>query len=175
LHNATANSLVLMDEIGRGTSTFDGLSLAWACAAYLAREIKAFTLFSTHYFELTHLPKYIQACVNVHLHAVEYNDKIVFLHTVNDGPASQSYGLQVAQLAGVPPAVIQLARKKLQELEQPGKSLITKPALPLQQEMRLEPPEHPVVSKLKTLAPDALTPIQALEQIYLLKKMLGCP
>ncbi len=170
LHNATANSLVLMDEIGRGTSTFDGLSLAWACAAYLAREIRALTLFSTHYFELTHLPQQIPNVVNIHLHAVEHNDKIVFLHTVNEGPASQSYGLQVAQLAGVPGIVIQQARQKLHELEQHS---VQKPKLaPVQQALLLEATEHSVLQKLKNIAPDALTPMQALEQIYQLKKML---
>jgi DNA mismatch repair protein MutS len=117
LHNATENSLVLMDEIGRGTSTFDGLSLAWACAAYLAEKIRAFTLFATHYFELTTLPEMIPNIANVHLTATEHNDKIILLHSVNAGPASQSYGIQVAQLAGVPQIVIQQAKQKLLELE----------------------------------------------------------
>jgi DNA mismatch repair protein MutS len=122
LHNATANSLVLMDEIGRGTSTFDGLSLAWACAAHLAQNIKALTMFATHYFELTLLPNHIAGITNVHLDAMEYEDSIVFLHAVNEGPANQSYGLQVAQLAGIPRPVIQQAKQKLLELENGVKS-----------------------------------------------------
>ncbi len=117
LHNATAQSLVLMDEVGRGTSTFDGLALAFACADYLAREIRALTLFATHYFELTQLPEQCSEIANVHLQAIEYHDKIVFLHTVNEGAASQSYGLQVAQLAGIPPKVIAKAKEKLLALE----------------------------------------------------------
>lgn len=117
LHHATAKSLVLMDEIGRGTSTFDGLSLAWAIAFHLAKTIKAFTLFSTHYFEMTEIATLIPAVANVHLSAVEYNDSLVFLYTVEEGPASRSYGLEVAQLAGVPDTVIHLAKQKLAELE----------------------------------------------------------
>jgi len=117
LHNATENSLVLMDEIGRGTSTFDGLSLAWSCAKYLAESIKAFTLFATHYFELTSLPEECEGIVNVHLDAVEHGDHIVFLHAVQEGPASKSYGLQVAQLAGIPLSVIEKAKEKLRTLE----------------------------------------------------------
>ena len=117
LNNATANSLVLMDEIGRGTSTFDGLSLAWAFAEYLAKRKQAFTLFATHYFELTALPENITTIANVHINAVEHGDKIVFLHSVKEGPANQSYGLQVAQLAGVPKSVIAQARKRRHQLE----------------------------------------------------------
>jgi DNA mismatch repair protein MutS len=117
LHNATEHSLVLMDEIGRGTSTFDGLSLAFACAHYLAQTIRAYTLFATHYFELTALVKEISSVRNVHLDATEYEDKIIFLHAVQPGPANQSYGIQVARLAGVPQAVIQHAKVKLQALE----------------------------------------------------------
>ncbi len=117
LHNATSSSLVLMDEIGRGTSTFDGLALAWATADYLARKIQAFTLFATHYFELITLPDECPGVQNVHLDAVEHGDGVVFLHAVKDGPANQSYGLQVAALAGVPRTVIDNARKKLTVLE----------------------------------------------------------
>ena len=109
LHNATANSLVLMDEVGRGTSTFDGLSLAWSAAAHLAKEIGALTLFATHYFEMTTLPEQTSGAANIHLTATEHDDKIIFLHNVEPGPASQSYGLQVAQLAGVPKGVIEQA------------------------------------------------------------------
>jgi len=120
LHHATDNSLVLMDEIGRGTSTFDGLSLAWACAVDLADRIKAYTLFATHYFELTTLSEQYTGVFNKHLSASEHGDQIIFLHRVQDGPASQSYGLQVAKLAGLPTSVIQQARSKLQELEAQG-------------------------------------------------------
>ncbi len=117
LQNATAQSLVLLDEIGRGTSTFDGLSLAWAIASYLTTAIKAFTLFSTHYFEMTELPKSYSTIVNVHLDAVDFGESLVFLYSVQEGPASQSYGIQVAQLAGVPDSVIMIAKRKLLELE----------------------------------------------------------
>src|SRR5262245_41432404 len=117
LHNASAQSLILLDEIGRGTSTFDGLSLAWAMARYIATRIKAFTLFATHYFELTTLATEVEGCANVHLDATEHGDGIVFLHAVKDGPANRSYGLQVAQLAGVPRDVIAQARHYLEALE----------------------------------------------------------
>ncbi|MBQ0731850.1 MAG: DNA mismatch repair protein MutS, partial [Oleispira antarctica] len=117
LHNATPNSLVLMDEVGRGTSTFDGLSLAWAAAIHLAQEVHALTLFATHYFEMTTLPEQFNNVVNVHLTATEHDERIIFLHKVEPGPASQSYGLQVAQLAGVPKQVIQQAKEKLLLLE----------------------------------------------------------
>jgi hypothetical protein len=117
LHNATPRSLILMDEIGRGTSTFDGLSLAWAIARHIATQLKSFTLFATHYFELTALATEIEGCANVHLDATEHGEGIVFLHAVKDGPASRSYGLQVAQLAGVPRDVIGQARQYLEALE----------------------------------------------------------
>lgn len=117
LHNATEYSLVLMDEIGRGTSTYDGLSLAWACAENLANKIKALTLFATHYFELTQLPEKMEGVANVHLDALEHGDTIAFMHSVQDGAASKSYGLAVAALAGVPKEVIKRARQKLRELE----------------------------------------------------------
>ncbi len=118
LHHASPNSLVLMDEIGRGTSTYDGLALAWACAVFLARKVRAYCLFATHYFELTRLAQLEAGVVNVHLDAVEHKDRIVFLHSVQEGPASQSYGLQVAALAGIPLPVLQQARLHLAELEQ---------------------------------------------------------
>ena len=124
LNNATANSLVLMDEVGRGTSTFDGLSLAYGCAYQLASRIKAFTLFATHYFELTSLPALLPNALNVHLDAIEHDEHIIFKHQVKAGPASQSYGLQVARLAGVPLNVIQLAKTKLHELEQQKPSAV---------------------------------------------------
>ena len=117
LNNATENSLVLMDEIGRGTSTYDGLSLAWACASYLAKQLNAYTLFATHYFELTELPETQAGVVNVHLNAMEFEDTIRFMHTVSEGAANKSFGLQVAQLAGVPKPVIKAAQQKLAILE----------------------------------------------------------
>jgi DNA mismatch repair protein MutS len=171
LHNATQHSLILMDEIGRGTSTFDGLSLAFACAEYLAREVKAFTLFATHYFELTALADDIATVKNVHFDATEQNDKIIFLHTVNAGPANQSYGIQVAQLAGVPRPVIQLAKQKLRELEHHAPAMSG--YAPLQADLfaQLEPATHPVVDRLNDIHPDQLTPREALDVLYQLKKL----
>ncbi|HAN67538.1 MAG TPA: DNA mismatch repair protein MutS, partial [Halieaceae bacterium] len=122
LHNATERSLVLMDEVGRGTSTFDGLSLAWAAAVQLARSVRAFTLFATHYFELTALPEQCSSMANVHLDATEHEDHVVFLHNIQEGPANRSFGLQVAKLAGIPDSVLRAAREKLQALERgPGR------------------------------------------------------
>ncbi|MCP4596051.1 DNA mismatch repair protein MutS [Neptuniibacter sp.] len=173
MHNATERSLVLMDEVGRGTSTFDGLSLAWACADNLARETKAFTLFATHYFELTSLPDQATSVFNVHLTAVEHNDHIVFLHEVKDGPASQSYGLQVAQLAGVPLHVIQQAKTKLIQLEQDVSvgAQLSSPPPPVQNDM-FAAPEPKAVKELKKVSPDDLTPRQALDLVYKLKGMI---
>ena len=173
MHNATERSLVLMDEVGRGTSTFDGLSLAWACADNLARETKAFTLFATHYFELTSLPEQTTSVFNVHLTAVEHNDHIVFLHEVQEGPASQSYGLQVAQLAGVPLAVIQQAKTKLTQLEQDVAvgAQLSAPPPPVQNDM-FATPEPKAIKALKKISPDDLTPKQALEHLYELKALL---
>lgn len=166
LHNATEKSLVLMDEIGRGTSTFDGLSLAWACALHLAKHTQSFTLFATHYFELTHLPNESKLIHNMHLNATEHNDQIIFLHKVKAGPASQSYGLQVAQLAGVPQSVIQLAKSKLKHLEKNDT-----PSVPQQTELALthEPPSNPIIEKLKSVDVDQLTPREALNFLYQLK------
>ncbi len=174
LHNATRNSLVLMDEIGRGTSTFDGLSLAWACANYLAVKIQALTLFATHYFELTQLPDQIPNVVNVHLTAQEQGDNILFLHKVMEGPANQSYGLQVAKLAGVPPSVIQNAKKKLGQLEKQdlNNQVLAQANKPLQSDLFAEPPPpHPVIEMLNRLDPDCLNARQALELVYKLKEM----
>ncbi|MBE9563163.1 MAG: DNA mismatch repair protein MutS, partial [Proteobacteria bacterium] len=169
LHNATKNSLVLMDEVGRGTSTFDGLSLAWACAEYLAQKTYAYTLFATHYFELTRLPDSLQNVVNVHLDAVEQGDKLIFMHSVKEGPASKSYGLQVALLAGVPKAVVTQAKKHLKQLEAQQLQMVAH-----QTELVLSQPsvQSPIVDKVKQLAPDEMTPKQALEMIYVLKKMV---
>ncbi len=170
LNNATENSLVLMDEIGRGTSTFDGLSLAWACAYHLSTVNKSYTLFATHYFEITALPDEISGINNIHIDALEHGEKIVFLHKVKSGPASQSYGLQVAQLAGVPQDVIKLAKAKLLELEQ--QSIIISNSChqqqPSQFEMFSDRP-HPVVEKLQDLNVDDLSPRAALDLLYQLK------
>ncbi|MDD5462641.1 MAG: DNA mismatch repair protein MutS [Methylococcales bacterium] len=172
LHNATSKSLILMDEIGRGTSTFDGLSLAWACADYLAKETKAFTLFATHYFELTTLADEQKTIHNVHLDAMEHGDKIVFLHAVKEGAANQSYGLQVAALAGVPRSVIDKAKTKLRHLEdhayheQQSATGVNQLDLFSSQEC------HPVVTLLEDIKPDDLSPKQALELLYQLKGMV---
>ncbi|GAA0855876.1 DNA mismatch repair protein MutS [Aliiglaciecola litoralis] len=172
LNNATQNSLVLMDEIGRGTSTYDGLSLAWACAEYLATRINAFTLFATHYFELTELAHELDSLVNVHLDAVEHDDSIRFMHAVQEGPANRSYGLQVAQLAGVPRAVIQSAKNKLALLESQQKITNTS-ASPkaAEQQLDLLSEIDPVALKLDDISPDDLSPKQALELIYTLKSL----
>ncbi len=172
LHNATSQSLILMDEIGRGTSTFDGLSLAWACADHLAKVTKAFTLFATHYFELTTLADEQKTIHNVHLDAMEHGDRIIFLHAVKDGPANQSYGLQVASLAGVPRSVIDKAKAKLQNLEhnayieQQAESGVN------QLDLFASKEPHPAVTVLDDINPDELSPRQALELIYRLKALV---
>ncbi len=173
LHNATEQSLVLMDEVGRGTSTFDGLSLAWACAEHLAAKIGAFTLFATHYFELTTMPEQHSNVVNVHLDAVEHGDSIVFMHAVKEGPANQSYGLQVAALAGVPRPVINAAKQRLYQLENTAASA-TLPNVPSANPQRglFESQPHPATEKLAEIEPDALTPRQALDALYHLKQLL---
>jgi DNA mismatch repair protein MutS len=172
LHNATSKSLILMDEIGRGTSTFDGLSLAYACADYLAKTTKAFTLFATHYFELTTLADEQRSIDNVHLEAMEHGDKIIFLHAVKEGAASQSYGLQVAALAGVPASVIDKAKLKLRQLE--DNAYLESQAETGTQQLDLFSfkEAHPVVDKLKELNPDELSPKQALALLYQLKDMI---
>lgn len=176
LHNATERSLVLMDEIGRGTSTYDGLSLAWASAEFLAKQIGALTLFATHYFELTELPNQIPHLANVHLDAVEHGDSIAFMHAVQDGAASKSYGLAVAGLAGVPKAVIKQARTKLTQLEQlsvaSNTSMPVSSAVDIANQLSLIPEPSEVEEALANIDPDDLTPRQALEALYRLKKML---
>ena len=175
LHNATSNSLVLMDEVGRGTSTFDGLSLAWACAGQLAEHIGAFTLFATHYFEMTALPDSYARVVNVHLKATEHEDRIIFLHAVEAGPASQSYGLQVAQLAGVPSSVISSARAQLDKLEQgslpPTSQVFQAPATPPHQSDMFATPPSELERLLEDVDPDDLTPRAALALIYQMKQV----
>jgi len=176
LHNATDRSLVLMDEIGRGTSTFDGLSLAWSCGVELATRIRAFTLFATHYFELTTLPDEYPGIANVHLDAVEHGDSIVFLHAVREGPANQSYGLQVAALAGVPRPIIDRARIRLRELEQSAQRHrdLEASQLSLFAEAAAEPEpktEDGLRTELSGIDPDNLSPRQALEALYRLKEI----
>ncbi|WP_225181382.1 DNA mismatch repair protein MutS [Pectobacterium aroidearum] len=172
LHNATENSLVLMDEIGRGTSTYDGLSLAWACAENLANRIKAMTLFATHYFELTTLPEKMEGVVNVHLDAREHGDTIAFMHSVQDGAASKSYGLAVAALAGVPKEVIKRARQKLKELETLSNNASSSHIDGAQLALLGNDEPSPAIEALEAIDPDALTPRQALDWLYQLKKML---
>jgi DNA mismatch repair protein MutS len=176
LHNATGRSLVLMDEIGRGTSTYDGLALAWASAVFLARRVGAYTLFATHYFELTRLEEREPSVANVHLRAVEHKDRIVFLHSVERGPANQSYGLQVAALAGVPAVVLKQARKHLALLEQQQR--MDGPQLGLfdqgvyeDHEVEEEEREDALRDKLEKIDPDELTPREALALLYELKDL----
>ncbi|MFW2371688.1 MAG: DNA mismatch repair protein MutS [Gammaproteobacteria bacterium] len=171
LNNATENSLVLMDEIGRGTSTFDGLSLAWACAEHLARNNRAFCLFATHYFELTSMVDDIKTVSNVHLDAVEHGENIVFMHSVKSGPANQSYGLQVAKLAGVPGEVIANAREKLLKLEQQSADKHEKYIEETTGQLGLfDHNPHPVVEQLQQSDLDTLTPRDALNLLYVLQQ-----
>ncbi|WP_345779028.1 DNA mismatch repair protein MutS [Lysobacter sp. S4-A87] len=175
LHHATAQSLVLMDEIGRGTSTYDGLALAEACARHLAHHNRAYTLFATHYFELTTLAEPGSGIANVHLDAVEHGDQLVFMHAVKDGPADRSFGLQVAALAGLPRAVVQQARGRLAELEQQSRDApvpsLAPVALDAPQQFGLFSPSSAALDALASLEPDELTPKQALEALYRLKSL----
>ncbi len=180
LNNATDQSLVLMDEVGRGTSTFDGLSLAWACAAFIATKIRAFTLFATHYFELTSLATEAPGVANVHVEAVEHGDKLVFLHSVKEGPANQSYGLQVAALAGIPKSVTAQARRYLTELERERDALRTSASpqteLPLfvaPREIVAAPPASPALDALRAIDPDSISPREALDLLFKLKQLDG--
>jgi len=192
LNNATDKSLILMDEIGRGTSTFDGLSLAWAVARHIARVNRSFTLFATHYFELTSLAHEVDGCANVHLDATEHRDGIVFLHAVKEGPASRSYGLAVAQLAGVPREVVAAAREYLAALEKGGaqsdagahnprsRGRATQAHTP-QAQLPLEPPTAPppdprlleLEAALRAVSADDLTPRAALDLVYKLRSLLN--
>jgi DNA mismatch repair protein MutS len=174
LHNATEKSLVLVDEIGRGTSTFDGLALAYAIARHLLESNRSYTLFATHYFELTRLNEEFQQLANVHLSAIEHQHSIVFLHSVNEGAASQSYGLQVAALAGVPQSVIRSAKKQLRVLEQnsaaqspQGDLFDHKPVVEPEEAV-----EHPLLAALREVQPDEMSPKEALEKLYQLKKLV---
>ena len=157
-----------MDEIGRGTSTFDGLALAWSCAFELSQHIKAFTLFSTHYFELTHLALQLSNTQNIHLDAKEYEDNLIFLHAVEKGPANKSYGLQVAKLAGIPQAVLQRAAQTLEKLEQ--QQLTAKDGLksvPIKKTTQLDK----LIKDIEQLNPDDFTPKAALQKLYQLKEL----
>ncbi len=180
LHHATSESLVLMDEIGRGTSTYDGLALADACARHLAAVNRSYTLFATHYFELTTLAEPGSGIANVHLDAVEHHDRehgdsLVFMHAVKDGPADRSFGLQVAALAGLPRNVVRQARARLAELEQQGREVASTPmtahALDAPQQIGLFVPSSAALDALAALEPDELTPRQALEALYRLKTL----
>ncbi|SUC10538.1 DNA mismatch repair protein MutS [Pasteurella canis] len=181
LHQATAQSLVLIDEIGRGTSTYDGLSLAWACAEWLAKKLRSLTLFATHYFELTVLPEQLAGSANVHLDALEHNDTIAFMHSVQEGAASKSYGLAVAALAGVPQSVIKLAKQKLAQLEKLSQQNADQRIQDLRQlnqtqgELALmeeNDGKNAVWEMLEKLDPDELSPKQALAYLYQLKKLV---
>jgi DNA mismatch repair protein MutS len=171
LNNATPRSLVLVDEIGRGTSTFDGLALAYAIARHLAEAVRCYTLFATHYFELTQLAGAVPNVANVHLDAIEHKDRIVFLHRLEGGPADRSYGIHVAHLAGIPKDVVRAARRHLAELEshlRPGSS---QPDLFASTSQPPAAEAHPALEALAALDPDALTPREALEALYRLKKI----
>lgn len=175
LHHASEHSLVLMDEIGRGTSTYDGLALAKACALHLARKNRAWTLFATHYFELTALADEAEGIANVHLDAIEHADRLVFMHAIQDGPANRSFGLQVAALAGLPRSVVDQARQTLRSLEariEPAPSDRSRIALDAPQQLGLFHTPAPVLDALAEIDPDELTPKQALAALYRLKQML---
>ncbi|MEI7612206.1 MAG: DNA mismatch repair protein MutS [Betaproteobacteria bacterium] len=172
LHHATENSLVLMDEVGRGTSTFDGMALAFAICRHLVEKNRALTLFATHYFELTLLANEYIDLANVHLDAVEHGERIVFLHAVEEGPANQSYGIQVAALAGIPSSVVKAARRQLREFEQRAAIHPQQPDLFAIAPEPVEELPHPALEHLATIDPNELTPKQALEAIYALKILL---
>ncbi len=170
LHNATAQSLVLMDEIGRGTSTYDGLSLAYASAHYLASNSQAFTLFATHYFELTQLADLFKIIVNVHLDAVEHGEKIIFMHQIKEGFANQSYGIQVAALAGVPTEVIQMAKQKLHSLESDNNSkAINNKQFQQENDVVALDKYQQLMTTIDAINPDNLSPREALDWLYKLK------
>ena len=176
LHNATPKSLVLMDEVGRGTSTFDGLSLAWAAAIALATRVRAFTLFATHYFELTALPEQFDTMANVHLDATEHEDHVIFMHNIQDGPANRSFGLQVAKLAGIPTDVLDQAKQKLAELEAGQASAPTRSVAntvpPAQNDLFNRADSHPALTALSDASIDDMSPRDALEFLYDLKNKL---
>lgn len=172
LHNATERSLVLMDEVGRGTSTFDGLSIAWASAVALAERVRALTFFATHYFELTALPDDHTSMANVHLDATEHEDHVVFMHHIQEGPANRSFGLEVAKLAGVPTGVLLHARQKLGELE--SQEMAERPPIIGGQEDLFSSTtvSSPALDVLSEIDPDQLSPKEALDALYTLKTLL---
>lgn len=173
LHNATDKSLVLLDEIGRGTSTFDGLSLAWAVAKQLLEKNHSYTLFATHYFELTRIVDEFKYAANVHLDAIEHGSNIVFMHKVEEGAANQSYGLQVAQLAGIPKSVVASAKRKLQQLETNQIAQhASQPDMFSNAEVAADLPIHPAIIALENIQADDLTPKQALDLLYQLKALI---
>jgi DNA mismatch repair protein MutS len=172
LHNATEKSLVLLDEIGRGTSTYDGLSLAWACAEMLAIKTKAYTLFATHYFELTLLAQEIESLANVHLDAIEHEDNIVFMHSIEEGAASKSFGLQVAQLAGVPKNVINRAKQRLSELEAQKPPSILPIESDIFEPLALSINDNKALQALERMDVNDLSPRQALDLLFELKSLL---
>ena len=169
LHHADAHSLVLMDEIGRGTSTYDGLALARACAEALATHNGCLCLFATHYFELTELAESLDGVGNLHLEAAEYGDRFVLLHQVREGAASRSFGIQVARLAGVPHSVLQRARQVLDTLEAGAPATAVRPAVPSPQLALFSAPD-PVRPLLRDMDPDEMTPREALDALYRLKR-----
>ena len=172
LHNASEKSLVLMDEVGRGTSTFDGLSIAWASAVALAERVRALTFFATHYFELTALPDEHASMANVHLDATEHEDHVVFMHHIQEGPANRSFGLEVAKLAGVPTGVLLHARQKLGELES-QQMAESAPVTGGQAELFSTPTaKNPALDVLSEIDPDQMTPKEALDALYTLKTLL---
>ena len=171
LHHATANSLVLMDEVGRGTSTFDGMALSFAICRHLVEKNRALTLFATHYFELTLLANEYPELANVHLDAIEHGEKIVFLHAVEEGPANQSYGIQVAALAGIPGSVVKAAKRQLREFEQRASINPLQPDLFASVPEPADPEPHPVLDRLARIDPNELTPRQALDALFELKSL----
>lgn len=174
LNQATNNSLVLIDEVGRGTSTYDGLAIAYASAFHLSTEIKSLTLFATHYFELTTLPQELTGVANIHMKAVENQSNIAFLHQVAEGPANKSYGLAVASLAGVPKKIINIAQNHLTKLETGNLPKVEQLSLPIEDltKPQIEPKIQEILNQLEQLEPDNLTPNLALQKIYELKKLV---
>ena len=176
LHHASEHSLVLMDEVGRGTSTFDGMALAFAICRHLLEKNRCLTLFATHYFELTLLANEYPDLANVHLDAIEHRERIVFLHAVEEGPANQSYGIQVAALAGIPGSVVRAARRQLREFEQRASinptqpDLFASPLSPIPDPFEAE--VVPAMERLASIDPNELTPKQALDALYELKALI---
>ena len=172
LKNCTNKSLVLMDEIGRGTSTYDGVALAWACANYIAEVKKSLTLFATHYFELTELPQYVAAAHNLHLKAREHNGKVVFLYQVLEGPANQSYGVQVAKLAGIPEEVLETAKQRLNFLEEHSNSSPQSDLFNSAKDRKSSVANDSIIEKLKEIDINSTSPIEALQLLHELQSRL---